>query len=200
MSKRRDSIHSNTFTVSPGEQGLTTVIPARFRLLLVAALAIALSGCGLESESDLQGFVAQVKARQKGKIPPLPEAREFAIFSYNEEVLRDPFIPAEVVEAAARSAGKDGLRPDLDRQRDLLEQFSLGSLKLMGSLEKDGTRWALVRSADGTLHRTTKGRYMGHNNGEIIAINESNIELREIIPDGLGGWVEKFTTLSTDEE
>ena len=69
----------------------------------------------------------------------------------------------------------------------------------MGTLEKEGTRWALIRTADGTLHRTSKGHHVGDNNGEIIAISENQIQLREIVPDGLGGWVERFTTLSTDE-
>ena len=70
---------------------------------------------------------------------------------------------------------------------------------MMGSIEKEGVRWALILTADGTLHRTTVGRYMGQNNGQIMKISESQLELREIVPDGLGSWVEKFTTLSTQE-
>ena len=65
--------------------------------------------------------------------------------------------------------------------------------------EKDGKRWALLRAPDGTLHRTTAGRYMGHNHGKILKISESQLELKEIVPDGLGGWVERFSTLTVNE-
>lgn len=178
-----------------GEAKSITII----RSLLLATLAIALVGCGLEAGSDLQGYVVQVKARQKSNIPPLPEPKEFEIFTYDQASLHDPFIPSKVIEAAEQSAD-NGLRPDLERERDPLEKFKLGSLRMMGSLEKNGRHWALVGSPDGTLHRTTKGHYMGENNGEIITISETQIKLREIVADGLGGWVEKFTTLSTAQE
>lgn len=169
------------------------------RLLLLTPLLIALVGCGLEAKSDLKSYVLQVKARQKPKIPPLPEPEEFEIFTYDKASLDDPFIPSQVIVAAEQRTG-NGLQPNLERERDLLEQFKLGSLRMMGSLERNGQRWALVRTAEGSLHRTSKGHYMGENNGEIIAISETQIELREIVADGLGSWVEKFTTLSTAQE
>lgn len=169
------------------------------RLLLITLLGATLSACGLESESNLQSYVVQTKARQKVSIPPLPKPETFEIFTYQQASLRDPFVPSEVIAAAQRRTDDGGLRPDLERKRDPLEEFKLGSLKMMGSLEKEGQRWALIRTADGTLHRTTKGHYIGQSNGQIVSIGESQIELREIVPDGLGSWIEKFTTLSTQE-
>lgn len=169
------------------------------QLLFIAILGIALTACGLESESNLQAYVAQTKARQKVSIPALPKPVVFEIFTYEQASLRDPFVPSKVLDAAQRRGNDNGLRPDLDRQRDPLEEFKLGSLKMMGSLEKNGQRWALILAADGTLHRATKGSHMGQNNGQIVSISESQLELREILPDGLGSWVEKSTTLSTKE-
>jgi type IV pilus assembly protein PilP len=40
---------------------------------------------------------------------------------------------------------------------------------------------------------------MGQNNGKILKISESQLELKEIVPDGLGGWVERFSTLTVNE-
>jgi type IV pilus assembly protein PilP len=93
----------------------------------------------------------------------------------------------------------NGLKPDMKRQRDVLEQYAIGSLKMMGSLEKNGNRWALIRASDGTLYRITSGRHIGKNNGKVVSITESQLELKEIVPDGLGGWIERMTTLAVSE-
>ena len=168
-----------------------------WQCLLMILLAASLVACGGVQDQDLRNYVKEVKARKKGKIPPLPEPQQFEIFSYDETSVRDPFIPTQVIEAAANT--DSGPRPEVGRVKDVLEEFALGSLKMMGSLEKDGKRWALMRAPDGTLHRTTAGRYMGQNNGKILKISESQLDLKEIVPDGLGGWVERFSTLTVNE-
>ena len=165
--------------------------------LLLASLTAGLIACGGVQDQDLRDYVNQVKARQKGNIPPLPQPQKFEIYSYDEASVRDPFIPTTVIEAAENK--ESGPRPEVGRVKDVLEEFPLGSLKMMGSLEKDGKRWALMRAPDGTLHRTTAGHYVGQNNGKILKISESQLELKEIVPDGLGGWVERFSTLTVNE-
>jgi len=195
-----EHLHSQTMrkgtlrTLTSGEHN-----PARFvgRYLLLVTLATGLVACGGVQDQDLRDYVKQVKARQKGNIPPLPKPQLFEIFSYDESSVRDPFIPAQIIQASSNAEA--GPRPEEGRAKDVLEEFALGSLKMMGSLEKDGKRWALMRAPDGTLHRTTVGHYMGQNNGKILKISESQLELKEIVPDGLGGWVERFSTLTVNE-
>jgi type IV pilus assembly protein PilP len=165
--------------------------------LFIVTLTIGLIACGSGPDQDLRDYVKQVKARKKGHIPPLPEPQKFEVFTYDDTSLRDPFIPEQKLEAAAHD--KSGPRPDSKREKEVLEGFALGSLKLMGSLEKDGRRWALIKAPDGTLYRTTKGHHMGQNNGVILKIGESQLELKEIVPDGLGGYVERFSTLTVNE-
>lgn len=165
--------------------------------LFFATLALGLVACGGAPDQDLRNYVKQVKARKKGHIPPLPQPQKFEVFTYDDTSLRDPFIPEATLEAAAHT--KSGPRPDSKRPKEVLEGFSLGSLKLVGSLEKNGHRWALIKAPDGTLYRTTKGHHMGQNNGVILKITESQLELKEIVPDGLGGYVERFSTLTVNE-
>lgn len=166
----------------------------------VVALAIfvtvGLTACGGEENVDLQTYVNEIKARQKSRIPPLPKPQTFEVFTYNDTTLRNPFIATIEIQTAESN---NGLKPDMSRDRDILEQYSIGSLKMMGSLEKNGRRWALIRASDGTLHRITAGRHLGKNNGEIVSITESQLELKEIVPDGLGGWIERMTTLAISE-
>lgn len=166
------------------------------RYLSIAILTTGLVACGDTPDADLREFVSKTIAQKKGRIPPLPEPQTFEIYTYDDESLRDPFAPAKIVAAADND---NGLKPDTSRVKDILEEFALGSLKMMGSLERSGKLWALLKAPDGTLHRTTKGRHMGKNNGKIINITESELELKEIVPDGLGGWIERRSTLTASE-
>ena len=70
---------------------------------------------------------------------------------------------------------------------------------MVGTLERNGNSWALVRMSDSTIHRVKPGNYMGQNYGKIIQITESEVELTEIVPDGLGGWMERQAALALSE-
>ncbi|MCI0507251.1 MAG: pilus assembly protein PilP [Gammaproteobacteria bacterium] len=159
-------------------------------------LFIALVGCVNDNVSDLQAHVAQVKAKKPPPIPPLPEIKPYETYVYDETTLRDPF-QASVARKVVRS--DDAYRPNMKRQREILEQFPLDTLAMVGSLEQGGERWALIRAKDGTLYRTKKGRYIGQDYGEIIRVTETEIVLQETVPDGLGGWVRRQATLSVSE-
>lgn len=169
----------------------------RVKILLTMLMGLGITACGGENVSDLQTYVKEVKARQKSKIEPLPEVKEYATYAYDESKLRDPFAP--IAPARIRTASSSNIRPDMNRERDVLEQFPLDTLKMVGSLEQSGQRWALVKAQDGTLYRTRKGRYMGQDNGKILKITETQIMLLEIVPDGLGGWVKREANLSVAE-
>jgi len=164
--------------------------------VLAIFLLLGLTACSSEENVELQAYVNEIKAKQKGRIPPLPTRKTFEVFTYDDAILRNPFIATVEIQAAESN---NGLKPNMSRNRDVLEQYALGSLKMMGSLEKDNRRWALIRTSDGTLHRITAGRHLGKNNGKIVSITETQLELKEIVPDGLGGWIERITTLAVSE-
>ena len=84
-----------------------------------------------------------------------------------------------------------GTRPDRERSREFLEQFPLDTLRMVGTLTQGETGYGLVQTSDGIIHRVVPGQYMGQNDGRITTINESEIELIEIISDGIGGYVER---------
>jgi len=126
----------------------------------------------------------------------LPKPQIFEVFAYKSATLRNPFVATIQLQAAESN---NGLKPDMSRERDVLEQYAVGSLKMMGSLEKNNKLWALIRASDGTLYRITAGRHLGKNNGQVVSITETQLELKEIVPDGLGGWIERMTTLAVSE-
>ena len=93
------------------------------------------------------------------------------------------------VLVASASAGADqGLSPNAQRRKEALEEYPLDSLKMNGTLEAGAQIWAIVAAPDGVVHRVKKGNYVGQNNGKVVNVSEQKMEIREIVPDGLGGW------------
>lgn len=169
----------------------------RSKLLLVALLAPALlmaAGCS-RSMSDLETYIAEVKARPGGRIDPLPEITSHETVAYDRAGERSPF--AADLPAATRPDG--GLRPDTDRRREYLEGFPLDTLRMVGTLNMEGRTYGLVQTADRLVHRVVVGNYVGQNDGRITSITDSAIQLLEIIPDGLGGYIERAASIGLGE-
>jgi len=157
-------------------------------LLLIAGAGIA--GCASDMD-DLDRYVNEVKARPGGRIEPLPEITPYEVFTYvaDAEGLRSPFVPDAPQAVAGSSIG--GTRPDPERSREFLEQFPLDTLRMVGTLELGEINYGLVQTSDGLIHRVIPGNYMGQNDGRIVSVNESEIEIIEIISDGIGGYLER---------
>ncbi|RMF17861.1 MAG: pilus assembly protein PilP [Gammaproteobacteria bacterium] len=166
----------------------------------LAGVAAMLSGCGGSGDfSDLEAFVAEVKARPKGRIEPLPEFKVYQAFTYSAANLRSPFQPPQDVKLAEVEAKpKSNIKPDFDRPKEPLEAFALSSLNMVGTIRKAGdpTLYALIADDQGGIHRVRVGNYIGKNFGRITALDETHIEIVEIVSDGQGGWFERPRSLS----
>ena len=159
-------------------------------LLLMLAATLVLGACSSDMD-DLDQYINEIKLRPGGRIEPLPEITPYDVFSYTADVdgLRSPFVPDS--PQAARGSANDGMRPDETRSREFLESFPLDTLRMVGTLQLGDTNFGLVQTSDGLVHRVIPGNYMGQNDGRIIAIRDSEIELVEIISDGIGGYLER---------
>lgn len=159
-------------------------------LLTLLFATFALSACSGDMD-DLDQYINDVKARPGGRIEPLPEITPYEVFTYiaDAEGIRSPFVPDSPQAASGMAAG--GTRPDPERSREFLEQFPLDTLRMVGTLQQGETHFGLVQTSDGLIHRVVPGNYMGQNDGRIVAVNESEIELVEIISDGIGGYLER---------
>jgi type IV pilus assembly protein PilP len=67
---------------------------------------------------------------------------------------------------------------------------------MVGTLSQRNSLFGLVRDKEGGVHRVQRGDYMGTDHGRISRISEASIDLIEIVPDGVGGWVERERTVS----
>lgn len=164
------------------------------------ALGIGLSGCSGGNTQDLKRFTEEARNRQPSKIEPLPEFKPYETFLYQASDLRSPFNPLSggPAEQLASSNGS-GVHPEANRAREPLEEFPLDTLRMVGTLEQHGESWGLVVASDGTIHRVQPGNYAGQNHGKIKEISEFEIALTEIVPDGLGGWMERPASLALSE-
>jgi type IV pilus assembly protein PilP len=163
------------------------VMKGALSVLAIAGAAL-LAGCS-SGQEDLQQWVAEVKQRPGGRIEPLPEVKPYETYTYSDADLRSPFVPA------APAAANGGVRPDTKRNREFLEQFSLDTLKMVGTLRLEGRQFGLVQTKDGLVHRVLPGQYVGQNDGKIVTISDAKISLIEIVPDGMGGYMERPAAL-----
>jgi type IV pilus assembly protein PilP len=163
-----------------------------YNKVTLVALAIAgaalLAGCS-SGQDELQQWIAEVKQRPGGRIEPLPEIKPYETFAYSDADMRSPFAPA------APASANNGVRPDTKRNREFLEQFSLDTLKMVGTLKLEGRQFGLVQTKDGLVHRVLPGQYVGQNDGKIVSISDAKISLVEIVPDGMGGYMERPAAL-----
>ena len=70
---------------------------------------------------------------------------------------------------------------------------------MVGTLRLGGPIYGLVQTKDGLVHRVSAGNYIGQNDGKITEISPSKISVIEIVPDGLGGYMERPAALALNE-
>jgi len=166
--------------------------------LVLLACAIAVSGCSSSGkDAELDAYYKEVHERGKGRIDPLPPFEQVAPFAYQAGGFRSPFeAPVEVVPGRKNRVEGRKVRPDATRVKQYLEQFNIGQLAMVGTLEQRGQLYALIRDIEEGVHRVRAGDYMGSDHGKILAIHDTAIDLIEIVSDGTGGWVERQRQVS----
>jgi type IV pilus assembly protein PilP len=172
------------------------------RKLLALAGMVLLAACGGEEQGELRQELAAMTKDLRGKVDPLPQVRSYEPVPYKGESMIDPFVPGRIVVAAVAggsgTGGGGGVQPDLNRPKEPLEAFPLDAIQMVGTLAQNKDMYALVRAGT-NLFRVKKGNYMGQNFGLITAIEESQINLKEVVQDSGGDWVERSTTLQMSE-
>jgi type IV pilus assembly protein PilP len=182
---------------------MTATLNSLPRLAVLGTLIALLSGCGGDLD-DLRQFVESVRAKPPGRIEPIPEFQPYQNFEYTSHDLRDPFKLVDFrrpeLDEETLAGLTSGLRPDIDRIKEPLEDFPLDTLRLKGTIDdKDGVKWGLIFAPDNTIHRVIEGNYMGQNHGRIISVTDQTIQLTEIVPDGLGNYIERSSAVTLIE-
>ena len=157
------------------------------------------SACSQDT-SDLQSFIAQTKSAHVGSVKPIPQFKPYESFVYTAAELRDPFVSNTTIKDDDPATKTSLLNPDTTRPRQPLEAFPLDTLSMVGILEQNEQQWGLIKDPQNLVHRIQVGNYMGKNEGRITEINESAVFLVEIIPDGIGGYIEQDASIAIGGE
>ena len=170
-------------------------------VLFIILSSVLLVSCDQASHQDVKDFIADTKRKQPGKIKPLPVYAPYKPHVYDPAGLRSPFEPPAVVQQKVLAA-KSNVKPDFDRPRQRLEQFEFSTLKMVGSIKKDGVVWGLIRDPEGSIERVREGYYLGKNHGRIVSLSEQKADVIEIVPNGLNGWLERpnIIIINTNEK
>ena len=166
--------------------------------LILVILTSAISACGVSSgTSDLKQFVDDVMSQPRGVVEPLPVFEPYEAFSYKATGLRSPFdLPVNLDEAAKVVAPTSDVEPDFNRSKEQLEEHSFGSLSMVGTIKReDNQLWALISVPSSGIHKVKEGYYMGQNHGKVVGISQQRIDIIEIVPNGIGGWIERPRSL-----
>jgi type IV pilus assembly protein PilP len=161
------------------------------RRIIFPALFLALAACS-SRDADLDRFLEQTKQEPPGGIQPLPAVKPYDKFEYDPAGMRSPFAPFS-------GAGAAGVRPNSSRNREFLETIPLDALKMAGTMSVKGRTYGLVKTTDNKVYQVTPGNYLGQNEGRITKIEPSKISIIEIVPDQLGGYIERGTALNLNE-
>lgn len=174
-----------------------------YKVFVIILSCLGLAGCipWVDDTSDLKKFVAETNKKPAGKIEPLPEFEPYNAFVYEAASLREPFKALVPVLASEDVSGEESVQPDENRAKDYLESFPVDALAMVGTInQRDDERlWALISDENSEIHRVTVGDYMGLDHGEIVSLDERQINLIEIVTDGRGGWMKRARSLALNE-
>ena len=175
--------------------------PARARLLISMGLAaFAVVGCGGEQE-ELTQWMEQQRREVKPNVQPLSAPKKFTPQPYAALSGVEPFSNQKLTVALKQEARQPNsiLSAEINRRKEPLEAYPLDSMSMVGSVQKNGQPYALLR-VDNLLYQVKQGDYLGQNFGKITKISETDVSLREIVQDAAGEWIERTSALQLQEK
>jgi type IV pilus assembly protein PilP len=175
--------------------------PASARLLMLMGLAaFTVVGCGGEQE-ELTQWMEQQRREVKPNVQPLSPPKKFTPQPYAALSGVEPFSGQKLTVALKQEARQPNslLSAEINRRKEPLEAYPLDSMSMVGSVQKNGQPYALLR-VDNLLYQVKQGDYLGQNFGKITKISETDVSLREIVQDAAGEWIERTSALQLQEK
>lgn len=166
------------------------------RVLCAFGAAALLAGCGDGDVQEVRDWMKKVQRETVPAVKPLAEPKEFVPYAYDPEGAVEPFSEAKLLGEMARVAASspNRLQPDDKRPREVLENYPLDIMRMVGTLQKGGVSYALVQ-IDASIFQVRSGQRIGQNHGLITRISEGAIDIRETVQDATGDWVERRATI-----
>ena len=155
------------------------------KLLLLSSI-ILLSACSEES-GNVQEWMNQKKAEAKTKVRPVEEPAKLEPVAYFPPEFSGP---NAFSTARLRAAYQNSQIPDLNRPKELLENYSLENLNYVGSIGA-GTALSAMIEVEGHVYTVNVGNHVGQNFGRIVRITPDVIKVVEVVEDASGNWTNR---------
>lgn len=176
------------------------------RGITIILFSIALISCGGNTD-DLESWVDTIKAKPPGRIEPMPDVKVYQPHDYKSAMERSPFASMQPELEAQLKLLHDGcddsVQPNPERRREDLERFSLDSMEMVGTLNRPGKEWGLIRMTAGPnvgqVVKVETGEYLGIHHGQINTISDQQIEISTLVPDSKGCWENRTVYLTLAE-
>lgn len=165
---------------------------------LLAGLLLA--GCSDSNVREVRTWMDQVKKDTRVSIKPLQEPKDFIPFAYGAKESVDPFSPNKLLAELARegATSNNPFKPDTNRRKEVMEGFPLDTMVMVGTMQKNGTSYALLQ-IDRTLYQVKPGQRIGQNFGIVTKVGDQEVDVREVVQDAGGEWVERMSKLELQE-
>ena len=173
----------------------------RLRLgAVLLATGLGLAACAGDQD-ELQQWMEQQKREVKPSVEPLSAPKKFNPQPYVALGSVEPFSTQKLTVALKQEARQPNslLAAEINRRKEPLEAYPLDSMSMVGSVNKNGRPYALLR-VDNLLYQVKQGDYLGQNYGKITKISETDVALREIVQDAAGEWIERISALQLQEK
>jgi type IV pilus assembly protein PilP len=168
------------------------------RLMILGAAL--LGGCSDSDVREVRDWMDQVRKDTRPSVKPLAAPKDFIPYAYDGKEFVDPFNPNKLLAELARAAetSTNPNRPDMNRAKEVLESYPLDTMKMVGSLQKGGVVYALLQ-IDKSVYQVKSGMRLGQNFGMVTHVTENAIDIREVVQDAGGDWVERMSRLELQE-
>lgn len=175
-----------------------------YRSLIGACALLLLAGCFSSGDDELRQWMAELKSTTRPRVTPLTEPKQFVPQPYTADSGIEPFNSLKLTQALRRDSTQLAsnaalIAPEMARRKEPLEGYPLDVMRMVGTLNKSGVPTALLK-VDNLLYQVRVGNYIGQNYGKITRITENAVQLREIVQDATGDWIERTATLDLQEE
>lgn len=113
-------------------------------------------------------------------------------YRYDPKQRRDPF---ESILKEKLPELEPGPVKDTNRPPEPLERFDLSSLQLMGIVWGGLGRRAVIRAPDGKGYFVAVGMHMGQNGGQVVAVENDRLVIKEKHRNMKGNVIDKILTI-----
>jgi type IV pilus assembly protein PilP len=167
--------------------------------ILQAAVVLSVTACSSE-QSELQAWMDEETKAVAPTKEKISEPKAFEPYRYENATQVDPFSNVKLATALDKlQKNKGALQPDLKRRREVLENFPLENIRMVGHLANNKSAFALLQ-AENVVYQAKIGNYLGQNFGVITKMNDAEVQIKELVQDAAGEWTERETALRIQEK